>query len=72
MDDDLDTVMALNQLRQFAIDIREAAEAGRNVQAAQGELRKMAAVFGLRLAEDEPEARVIAGWDKHLARFQNS
>jgi L-cysteine:1D-myo-inositol 2-amino-2-deoxy-alpha-D-glucopyranoside ligase len=72
MDDDLDTVMALNQLRQSAIDIQEAAAAGRNVEAAQAELRKMAAVFGLRLAEREPEACVIAGWDKHLVRFQNS
>jgi cysteinyl-tRNA synthetase len=72
MDDDLDTVMALYQLRQFAINIQEAAAAGRNIQAAQAELLKMAAVFGLRLAETEPEARVIAGWDKHLARFKNS
>jgi L-cysteine:1D-myo-inositol 2-amino-2-deoxy-alpha-D-glucopyranoside ligase len=72
MEDDLDTVTALSHLRQFAIDISEAAAAGRTVQAAQAELRKMAAVFGLRLAEREPEARVIAGWDKHLARFKNS
>ncbi|MCC6456269.1 MAG: cysteine--tRNA ligase [Caldilineaceae bacterium] len=69
MDDDLDTVMALNILRQFGITIQEAASAGRSVAVAQAELRKMAAVFGLRLTEDAPEARVLAGWDQHLERF---
>jgi L-cysteine:1D-myo-inositol 2-amino-2-deoxy-alpha-D-glucopyranoside ligase len=69
MNDDLDTVNALNVMRQFAIEIQDAARAGRPVDRAQAELRKMATVFGLRLDDAAPEARVIAGWDQHLARF---
>lgn len=69
MDHDLDTVTALAHLRQLAGEIQAAAAAGRSIEAAQQELGKMAAVFGLRLGEDEPEARVIMGWEKHLQRF---
>jgi L-cysteine:1D-myo-inositol 2-amino-2-deoxy-alpha-D-glucopyranoside ligase len=69
MEDDLDTVMALETLRQFALQIQEAARAGRPIANAQAELVKMATVFGLRLTADQPEARVIAGWGEHLMRF---
>jgi cysteinyl-tRNA synthetase len=69
MDDDLDTVMALNVLRQFAAAIQEAADAGRSIESAQAELRKMADVFGLRLIDGEPDARILEGWERHLERF---
>jgi hypothetical protein len=69
MDDDLDTVMALKRLHNFAVEIEEAAGAGRSIAAAQAELRKMASVFGLRLTKEGPEERVLAGWSKHLERF---
>lgn len=69
MDNDLDTVKALSLLRQFASTIQKAADEGQSLESAQAELRKMATVFGLRLADDATEARVLAGWDKHLERF---
>lgn len=69
MNDDLDTVAALAVMRNFAIAIRDAASAVRQVDAAQAELQKMATVFGLRLTKDAPEARVTEGWERHLARF---
>jgi L-cysteine:1D-myo-inositol 2-amino-2-deoxy-alpha-D-glucopyranoside ligase len=69
MEDDLDTVTALDALRRFAQQIQEAARAGRSVAAVQAELGKMATVFGLLLTTDQPEARVVAGWREHLKRF---
>ena len=69
MDDDVDSVTALKLMVQFAKQIQEAAKLGRSVIAAQNELRKMATVFGLRLTDDEAEARVVEGWGRHLERF---
>lgn len=69
MGDDLDTVTALDVLRQLGAQIQDAARAGRAIDAAQAELRKIATVFGLRLTADQPETRVTEGWGKHLARF---
>ncbi len=69
MDNDLDTVTALTLLRHFASEIEQAATDGQSVESAQAELRKMATVFGLRLADDATETRVLEGWDKHLERF---
>jgi L-cysteine:1D-myo-inositol 2-amino-2-deoxy-alpha-D-glucopyranoside ligase len=69
MDNDLDTVGALVVLLQLAEAIQEAAHAQRPIDAAQEQLRKLATVFGLRLTADESEARVVEGWQRHLARF---
>jgi cysteinyl-tRNA synthetase len=69
MDEDLNTEDALEALRQLAAQIHDAARAGRPVDAAQAELRRMAVVFGLRLTSDQPEGRVMEGWARHLARF---
>jgi cysteinyl-tRNA synthetase len=69
MDDDLDSPGALAALERAAADVLSAAQAGRDVHAAQTELRRLGAVFGLRLDSAEPEARVTAGWDQHLQRF---
>jgi hypothetical protein len=69
MDDDLDTISALEALQQLGKQIEDAARTGRPVSAAQVELRKMVTVFGLRLGDDGPQARVAEGWGRHLARF---
>jgi L-cysteine:1D-myo-inositol 2-amino-2-deoxy-alpha-D-glucopyranoside ligase len=69
MDEDLDSPGALAALERAAADVLSAAQAGRDVHAAQTELRRLGAVFGLRLDSAEPEARVTAGWDQHLQRF---
>lgn len=69
MDDDLDTMRALQVMERFAQEIEEAARAARPIDAAQRELGKMAFVFGLRLTTGEPEPRVIDGWDEHAQRF---
>jgi L-cysteine:1D-myo-inositol 2-amino-2-deoxy-alpha-D-glucopyranoside ligase len=69
MDNDLDTATALSALQELARSIREAAAEGRAIAAAQNQLRRMAGIFGLRLTDNEPEARVIEGWNHHAQRF---
>jgi L-cysteine:1D-myo-inositol 2-amino-2-deoxy-alpha-D-glucopyranoside ligase len=69
LDDDLDTPIALLAMEEFAEQILRVASAGRDVRQAQDALRNMAQVFGLYLDQDEPEARVITGWDTHLQKF---
>lgn len=68
MDNDLDTPLALTVLEQLAEQILDAAHGGRGVRAAQGALREMGQVLGLRLGEG-PESRVAAGWNRHLKDF---
>jgi L-cysteine:1D-myo-inositol 2-amino-2-deoxy-alpha-D-glucopyranoside ligase len=69
MDDDLDTPTALTVLEQLADDILKAADAERDVAAAQATMRQLGSVFGLRLDADSPEVRVLEGWGRHLERF---
>ena len=69
MENDLDTPSDLQVLERLAEAILKAAAEGRSVAAAQEALRRMGYVFGLRLDAAEPEARVIAGWERHLQRF---
>lgn len=69
LDDDLDTPIALLAMEEFARQILRVAAAGRDVRQAQAALRDMARVFGLYLDQDEPEARVENGWDRHLHQF---
>ncbi|MDX1665280.1 MAG: cysteine--tRNA ligase [Candidatus Promineifilaceae bacterium] len=69
MDDDLDTPLALRVMDEFAQQIVRVAQLGRDVGQAQQALAEMAAVFGLYLDADEPEARIVEGWDEHLERF---
>jgi L-cysteine:1D-myo-inositol 2-amino-2-deoxy-alpha-D-glucopyranoside ligase len=70
MDQDLDTVAALSALERLADDVLAAARAGQNVQPAQEAIRRLGQVFGLRLDAAAPEPRVVAGWSKHLTRFE--
>jgi L-cysteine:1D-myo-inositol 2-amino-2-deoxy-alpha-D-glucopyranoside ligase len=69
MADDLNTPAAASALERLADDVLDGAARGRDVSLAQDGLRAMARVFGLRLDAEEPEARVVAGWTKHLQRF---
>lgn len=70
LDQDLDTPTALQGLITLAEHIVVAAQAGWQVESAQTALRTMSQVFGLRLDQADPEPRVTAGWQRHLARFQ--
>jgi L-cysteine:1D-myo-inositol 2-amino-2-deoxy-alpha-D-glucopyranoside ligase len=69
MDDDLNTRVALDALSRLAGDIISSAGAGLRVQEAQASLRTMCGILGLRLDQQEPESRVIAGWAEHRRRF---
>ncbi len=71
MNDDLNTHAALGALVELTDTINQAAGTGRHVAQAQEDLRRMAAVFGLRLHEGPPEARVQEGWAHHLSDFQD-
>lgn len=70
MSDDLNTPAALRVLTTLAEQILASARLGWRVDTAQAALAKMAQVFGLRLGQVAPEARVVAGWQRHLVRFQ--
>lgn len=69
MDQDVNSPAALGQVEDLAVQILIAASAGRQVRQAQGELRRMCAVFGLRLDAPGPEQRVVDGWNVHLKKF---
>lgn len=69
MDHDLETPVAVSILGRLVEDTLVAAEAGRDVSAAQEVVRRMGRVFGLRLDADRPEDRVTSGWGRHLKRF---
>jgi L-cysteine:1D-myo-inositol 2-amino-2-deoxy-alpha-D-glucopyranoside ligase len=69
LDDDLHAPRAIRRLEQLADTILDAADGGHDVRSAQGMLRSMSSVFGLRLGADEPEERVTAGWSHYLRDF---
>jgi cysteinyl-tRNA synthetase len=72
LDDDLQPAPAIEALISLANTILDAAEAGAKIDQAQETLRKLAGVFGLRLGDPAPEARVRAGWGEHLKRFESA
>ena len=69
MDHDLDTPRALEVMEGLAAEIETAADAGRHLAGAQGALREMCRVFGLRLDANAVEPRVTAGWSTHLLEY---
>lgn len=69
LDTDLDAPAALAALDDYAACLLDAGP-DHDRAAAQSVLRRLAAIFGLRLDADQPEARVLAGWDAHLQRFR--
>jgi L-cysteine:1D-myo-inositol 2-amino-2-deoxy-alpha-D-glucopyranoside ligase len=66
LDEDLDSPSAVSVLKEIAAQVKNAAGAGLNVLHAQDELRACAAVLGLRLDQEEPEQRVVEGWQEHI------
>jgi cysteinyl-tRNA synthetase len=70
MAQDLDTPAATLVLDALGEQILAAARAGRQVEAAQKVLRQLAGILGLRLDKEALEARVLAGWNRHLGRFE--
>ena len=68
MDDDLDTPTAVTVQVDLAWEVLRSAEQGMQVDEAQGILREMSGVFGLRLGA-KPEMRVVEGWGEHSKRF---
>lgn len=69
MDADLDTPAAVAAQRELANEVIRGSAAGRGVASAQRALRQVGSVFGLRLDQEGPEARVVEGWAAHLERF---
>jgi len=69
MDNDLDTPAALQVLDKFADTLIAGSAAGRDLTTAQEVMRGFCRIFGLQLDAENPEARVIDGWNRHLARF---
>jgi L-cysteine:1D-myo-inositol 2-amino-2-deoxy-alpha-D-glucopyranoside ligase len=70
LDDDIHTGPAIQVVRDLADRILTAAHAHHNVAPAQQVLRACGHLLGLRLTATTPEARVLRGWDAHLARFR--
>jgi len=68
MDANLDTRAALGVLAELADGIMAAAAMGRDVHAAQGALRRLGGVLGLRL-DGGVEPRAREGWGEHYRRF---
>jgi L-cysteine:1D-myo-inositol 2-amino-2-deoxy-alpha-D-glucopyranoside ligase len=70
MEDDLDTPAAERAILDLTQEIILAGRADKDVRGAQEALRRMTGVFGLRLEDKDPEARVVQGWNQHLKRFE--
>ncbi|MFC1922396.1 cysteine--tRNA ligase [Chloroflexota bacterium] len=68
MEDDLDTVGAVNVLVELAEKIVASVRDGREIREAQELIKEMGRVFGLQLGKGV-EMRVEQGWGEHLNRF---
>lgn len=69
LDRDLDTPAAVSVLADLTDQILEAHLAGRNIQEAQGALRRFGRVFGLQLDRPGPDPEVIQGWEQFVPVF---
>ncbi|MGE5262355.1 MAG: cysteine--tRNA ligase [Acidobacteriota bacterium] len=70
MDDDLNTPEAVIVLDNLAKDIQAGRYQGEQKQAAQGTLRELAGIFGMRFGAKLSE-RVATGWQRHRKKFQS-
>lgn len=66
MDEDLNTVQALNVIKILSEEILQVASRGESVSKAQQILRSFCGVFGLYFSDSAPSA---PGWAPHLQRF---
>lgn len=71
MEDDLQSGIALQELRRLSHEIIEKGEAGANVSSAIDVLKACGAVFGFRFGNEHPESSVTEGWNQHLLRFRD-
>jgi L-cysteine:1D-myo-inositol 2-amino-2-deoxy-alpha-D-glucopyranoside ligase len=69
MNDDLNTPLAVDVLKRFGDAVIASAAADGEVQDAQKQVRRLSAIFGLRLDLPGVEERVVDGWTEHLKRF---
>jgi L-cysteine:1D-myo-inositol 2-amino-2-deoxy-alpha-D-glucopyranoside ligase len=69
MENDLDTPTAVTVQVDLAWEVLRSANQRMQVDEAQGTLREMSHIFGLRLGA-RPEARVEEGWGEHLKKFE--
>jgi cysteinyl-tRNA synthetase len=69
MDDNLNSPAAIGILDELGVRTLIAAQAGKDITAAQRLIRALSTVFGLRLDAEQPEPRVMAGWTEHLKKF---
>jgi L-cysteine:1D-myo-inositol 2-amino-2-deoxy-alpha-D-glucopyranoside ligase len=70
MDNDLDTLSALQALSELADEISTASNLGMDISMAQAVLRSLSGTLGLRLDITTPDSMVTNGWSEHLKRFQ--
>lgn len=70
MDNDLDTSKGIATLLNLADEILFRAPNGYQVDEAKAVLRRLAAIFGLRLDAEQAEAQVIMGWHEHAQLFE--
>jgi len=68
--DDLDTSKALDVLARLADQITAAAQQSQQVTAAQDTLQALGSIIGLRLDAQATDAKVMAGWNRHLRQFE--
>jgi L-cysteine:1D-myo-inositol 2-amino-2-deoxy-alpha-D-glucopyranoside ligase len=67
MGDDLASQRGLQALEELAEAMLNAED--HNLTEAQGTLRQLAMIFGLRLDQDGAESRVVQGWSRHRQKF---
>jgi L-cysteine:1D-myo-inositol 2-amino-2-deoxy-alpha-D-glucopyranoside ligase len=68
LSNDLDTPQAVQVLLELSTEIISGEGKSSDIKEAQAEIRVMGKVLGLQL-DQEPDARTIEGWEKHLVRF---
>ena len=69
---DLDTPKAVQELERFAGEVVQAIQRGQDVTQAQKDLRRCGKVFGMGFEEDDAFPEVVAGWQRHVKRFESS
>ena len=69
MDNDLDSSKAIQVLLDLGDKVQEGAQIGLDIQEAQQLLQKTGRIFGLRFDDNQPEKRVMEGWNRQVERF---
>lgn len=72
LDQDLDTPKAFKTLSKFVKEIIAASNSGMDIIDAQTALRSWNAILGLQFEADRPDPEVVAGWNQHLTKFEDT